>query len=775
MPQQRHSPVPPGCPSVPAARSRAVPWWLGVAVVVLVTAAAVWLWGPRRAPTAAAGGRVESAAPPSAVVEAQEAVFARYAGSATCRACHALEHAAWAASHHGLAERVVQDDLERPAFDPPRTFTHGSQTTAVAWNGGAPTVTAPGLGNRREPLQVTRVIGHDPLRQFLAAFPGGRWQALEAAWDPRTNTWFNVYGSEDRQPGEWGHWSGRGMTWNSMCGPCHNTRYRKNYEVATDTFRTAMAEPAVGCEACHGPLQEHVHWQRAGPAAGQPDPTVRQPAPVRSMEICAPCHARRSEFTGDFVPGEAFWDHYLLAIVDASPVFHPDGQIGDEVYEYAPFLGSRMHAAGVTCLDCHDPHTARLKLAGNALCLQCHNGSRAGAPVIDPAQHSFHHPDSAGSLCVNCHMPQTVYMQKHGRHDHGFTSPDPLLTQRFGIPNACNPDQDAAWALATCTRWYGARMERPARARALVLAQARRGEAAAVEPLLARLALPEPPYWQAAAVALLAPWIGQPAVTEGVRQQLTHTHPLVRYYAVQALAPLAVQGDARVLEALAPRLEDSARAVRVAAAWALRAQLQPTSRAGLELQHLLTVQADQPAGQAQTGLYALARGHPDEALAHYARAVAWDPGSPDLRHDYAVALSLAGRAQEALEQTRAAARLQPLVADNHYRLGLAWAAAGDLGQAIAALAEAVRLDPRHDRAAYNLGLAYQQAGDTAQALAWLGRAEQANPHDARIPYARATILAQAGQPDAARAAARRVLELEPTHGPARKLLTVLGP
>ena len=51
------------------------------------------------------------------------------------------------------------------------------------------------------------------------------------------------------------------------------------------------------------------------------------------------------------MPGEAFWDHYLLAIVNTISVFHPGGQIWDEAYEYAPFLGSRMHTAGVTCLS----------------------------------------------------------------------------------------------------------------------------------------------------------------------------------------------------------------------------------------------------------------------------------------------------------------------------------------------------------------------------------------------------------------------------------------
>ena len=45
------------------------------------------------------------------------------------------------------------------------------------------------------------------------------------------------------------------MNWNSMCAECHNTRVRKNYDAATDSYHTTMAGMGVGCEACHGPLQ----------------------------------------------------------------------------------------------------------------------------------------------------------------------------------------------------------------------------------------------------------------------------------------------------------------------------------------------------------------------------------------------------------------------------------------------------------------------------------------------------------------------------------------
>ena len=46
-------------------RPRRMPWWVGVAVVVLVTTAAAGLWGLCRMPTVAAGGRLGSTARPA--------------------------------------------------------------------------------------------------------------------------------------------------------------------------------------------------------------------------------------------------------------------------------------------------------------------------------------------------------------------------------------------------------------------------------------------------------------------------------------------------------------------------------------------------------------------------------------------------------------------------------------------------------------------------------------------------------------------------------------
>lgn len=439
----------------------------------------------------------------------------------------------------------------------------------------------------------------------------------------------------------------------------------------------------------------------------------------------------------------------------------------------AAFLGSKMHAAGVRCMDCHEPHSARTRLEGNALCMRCHNGSYPNSPVIQPVAHSFHAEDSAGNQCVNCHMPQTVYMQRDARHDHGFTVPDPLLTKEIGIPNACNrchTEEDADWALAAVREWYGERMERPERERTRWIAAARAGDEGAHLPLMTLLQSETNAYWRAVAAGLLDRWIGEEPVAPALMKVLNDPHPLVRAHAARTVGPLVEQREFRVVAELTGLLDDPSRNVRLAAAWALRATLDSGSDAGRELRHLLDFQADQPAGQLQKGVYHLERGQPGLALLHYEKAIQWDPHSAPMRLDYAVVLSRLGRNQDALQQLQEACRLEPNEAENHYRIGLAWNEVGNSSETLEALETAVRLDPTHARAWYNLGLARHAAGQSRDAIEALIRAETANPEDARIPYARATIHLQLGDRAEARNAANRALEIRPDYEAARELL-----
>ncbi len=707
--------------------------------------------------------RPESASAKASATDAPVPLTA-YAGSAACAECHRAAYDLWRQSHHALAERSVVPAQDAPAFRPARKFRDGSFTPRVEWAAAQPVVTTRGLAQTPVTVPVARVLGESPLRQFLVAADGGRWQTLEAAWDPHRAEWFNVFGTEDRRGGEWGHWTGRGMNWNSMCADCHNTALRKNYEPATDSYRTAMAEPGVGCEACHGPARAHVELRRQHPGFATPDPTLAKLTPAQMLDTCGTCHSRRAELTGWFVPGDPFTDHFALATVDETENYFADGQVREEDYEFASFLSSRMHAASVRCGDCHQPHSAKTLLPGNALCQRCHAGGANGAPVIHPAAHTFHRSDSTGSQCVNCHLPQTTFMQRHRRHDHGFTIPDPLLTEELGIPNACNrchAERDAAWARSAAEKWYGAKLARPTRERARWIAAARRGDRSAVSPLLELLRTNATPFWQSVAIRMLEPWVHESAVEEAVRKLVAHTNALVRANVVRALEPLATTGAGPARDAVAARLEDADRSVRVAAAWTLRSQLILESRAGRELLHSLEFQADQPLGQLRWGHFHASRGDWPKALEHFRRAVAWDPNSPPLRRELAVALSQSGDTAGAVAELEAASRLDPKEAEFRFLLALAYGEAGRPELVQPELESALQLNPNHARAAYNLGLLLQGRGDRERALTALLQAEAADGQDAQIPYARATVHAELGQREEARTAARRALELRP--------------
>ena len=708
------------------------------------------------------------------VMPDEKTALAQYAGSQSCRECHADQFTKWQSSHHGLAERLPDAKFDDPAFVPTRSFKHGTQSTETRKTGSNYELIALGFGDKITPYRVERVIGHDPLRQFLVDGGNGRLQAMEACLDPHKNEWFNVYGNEDRKPGEWGHWTGRGMVWNQMCATCHNTRLRKNYDAPTDSYKTTMAEMSVSCESCHGPMKTHNEWQHANRGI-KGDPTLVKWSRDQHTENCAGCHARRGEITGDFVPGESFWDHHQLTITDQTDTFYPDGQIHDENYEFSSFFSSRMHNAGVRCMDCHDMHSMKTILPGNQLCMRCHTqGGFPNAPVIAPEAHSFHQTASTGNQCVNCHMPQTVYMQRHPRHDHGFTIPDPLLTKQFNVPNACNKchtDKTTDWALEATQKWWGPKMDRKTRTRATLIAKARQGDAEARDGLVDLLGSDEIPHWKASATLLLDRWIDQSSVQTAVTAQLQHAHPLVRQSAIRTLEPVLQSNSIR--SNIEPLLNDPVRGVKVAAAWALRDSLDLESAAGKDLQHMLNLNADQPSGQMQLAQFNFAHRNTSSAIEHMETAIRWDPNSPPFHHDLAMMYSTTGQTQRAIAKLRDSIKLAPNHAEYHYELGLALSETGDMKAVIASLQEAVRIDPSFARAWYNLGLAKNGLGDISGALDALQRGELANSRDPGIPYARATILAQQGRKPEAIAALDRVLRIAPGHGEALQLRTAL--
>jgi tetratricopeptide (TPR) repeat protein len=744
---------------------------------IIACSAAFFIFRPQPTPEP----RPTAAAPNLEILAPEDEVHAGYAGSESCRKCHAAAFEKWHNSNHGLAERTITPQKDHSAFSPKQTLTHGKDSSEAFLDAdGLAKILTLGPDHQRRAYPVVCVIGNDPLRQFLIPAPGGRLQTCDVSLDPAKNEWFDVYGDEQRDPGDWGHWTGQGMNWNAMCAACHNTRLRKNYEPQSNSYHTTMAEMSVGCEACHGPMKAHVEWQEKPTLTGKKDPTLSKPTRDQTMETCAACHARRSELTGDLIPGESFYDHFSLTVTDESNTFHPDGQIRDENYEFTSFMSSRMQHAGVRCVDCHDPHSNKNIITGNQLCMNCHTAPRPDfptAPVIDPTAHSRHGPDSTGNQCISCHMPVTVYMQRDPRHDHSFSIPDPKLTQEFGVPNACNKchtDKDTDWAVAAHQKFYGDKPEHPSRTRAILVAKARRGDPAAREGLIKLLETEPLPTWKATICHLLTRWVNHPETAQALTHQLKNKHPLVREAAVRSLGNLARSEQATIHNALQPLLDDPTRSVRIAAAWALCENLDLTTRAGRELVHMLDINADQPTGRMQLSQFTLRRGDTQAAIRQIRKAIQWDPNSPPFHHDLAILLSISGDTRAAVSSLKEAIRLDPENAEYPYKLALALSELGSTTEARAALEKTVKLDPTYARAWYNLGLAYSSANQTAHAITALRKGEAADPADSAIPYARATIHARLGQKQEALQAAALALQIRPDFQEARNLLQALA-
>jgi len=696
---------------------------------------------------------------------------AAFAGSQKCQACHPQAFEVWSKSHHALAERAVDPVRDKVVFDPAREIKHGTQTSSAHVSDGKFELVTRGEGTIPQTYTPERVIGYAPLQQFVIPVSHGRFQISELAIDPEKKEWFDVFGAEDRQPGEWGHWSGRGMTWNSMCAACHNTFVQKNFDAAKDSYATTMAERSIGCESCHGPQAQHVAWQQQAVKPSRKEPGFKRLNGEQYFAVCGSCHARRSELTGDFVPGELFENHFSPVLPNETETYFADGQVHDENFEYVSFLGSRMHGQGVRCTTCHEPHGGKLRAQGNALCLQCHNGK------IDPAEHSHHKPNSPGGNCVDCHMPQTAYMQRHLRRDHGMTIPDPQLTKEHGVPNACNRchlDKKVEWAAEAVEKWYGAKMQRPTQIRARVIANARAGAPDAFDPLL-KLAREEiDPFWKAVAADLLGHFAASRNEARELLVQFTqNADPLLRSAAVRALDSVSAQADVRA--AVEKCLQDPVRLVRVDAAWALRASVSLESRAAIELQKYLDQNADFPSAVLQRAIFQMDRKQPELAVPLLKQAIGWDPNSVQLRQALATAASQTGDSAESVKQLEKSAQLDPRNAQLRFSLGLAHGEMGHLEQATQAFKDAVALDPRFARAWYNLGLAYSKAERSAEALDALQHAEAADGTVADYPYVRAIVLANAGKLDEARDAIVRTLQLDLNHQGARDLLRQIGP
>ena len=755
--------------------------------MVLLLAAGLalwWMWPPPTPPAATANG----AAAADAAARARQP--AAYVDNQLCLGCHQDQGRQWQQSHHAQAMAAASADTVRGDFNNVE-FRHQGVTSRFIKQGDRFFVRTDWPDGKPGDFEISDTFGVEPLQQYLIAMPGGRLQPLQIAWDTPRKKWFHLLPHEKAPAGDVLHWTGRYQTANTMCITCHSTGYEKRYDAATDSFASSWKEPNVSCQACHGPGQQHAQWARSK-AEGIPLSTLagerygllvdfKAAGAAGQVEVCAACHSRRSELTAAPVPGQPRMDHYLPSLLQPG-LYHPDGQQLDEVFVDGSFRQSKMYARGVGCTDCHSAHTGKLKLAGNAVCAQCHapqaNPKFAGAAgAYDTPAHHFHQQGTAGAQCAACHMPSKNYMQIQARPDHSLRVPRPDLSVKLGTPNACtqcHADKPAQWAADRVAAWYGAkRRQEPHSGEAF--AAARAGQPGAGE-ALARIVADrnQPAIVRATALDGLRndPRSGDSARIEATRD----ADPGVRAAAADSLEALPA---AQRLYGLSPLLRDPIRAVRIAAARGLSSlpperidlATRPAFDAALaEYIAAQNVALDMPGAQLNLAVIYENTARIDLAEKHYLNALRIDPDFTPARANLARLYNASARNADAERVLTEGLRRLPELGELQYSLGLLLAEEKRLPEAARALTQAARLLPARAKVHYNLGLALQQLGQRKPAEAALLQAQRLDPLDAQSLYALAVFYAQGGQRAQALQWAEKLQALNPTDPQVRQFV-----
>lgn len=699
-----------------------------------------------------------------------------FASEQSCRDCHRKQAEAFSQSNHARAMALATAETVLGDFSGVH-FQQGEVKAHFFTRDGRFWVRTQGPDGKPADFEIRYTFGFEPLQQYLIPLPGGRLQALDIAWDTQHKRWFWLGEGDPAIPGSTFHWTGAFYRWNRTCAVCHSTDVKSGFDSQKQVYHTSYVDTTIGCQSCHGPAAEHVAWARRNPTQtrGANDTPPAMPTIEYPMESCFGCHARRTQLVNDLDVTQPFLDQFSPSMLTAD-LYHADGQILDEVFEYGSFQQSKMARAGVTCLDCHDPHSGRLLRPGNSTCTLCHSQTppdrfaqaHPGGQFDSPA-HTHHPAGSEGAQCVNCHMPSRVYMKVDPRRDHSFVIPRPDLSEQFGVPNACtqcHAQQSNQWAAQTMDRWYGdGWRQRPNPAAAF--SAARNNDASALTPLR-RIAgdTSQAGIVRGSALMEMARLSG-PSAFDSLQAGSRDLDPLVRLGAAEAAGSLP---EAARMAAIGPLLSDESRAVRLAALRALAAvpptRLSPQQRAArqqamADLEAYAEANENVAEAQATVGRVLLDMQQTERAEEAFKRAIVLDStfvgGYISLAELYR---SLNDNTQSAAVYARAVKAL-PERADVHYGYALALVRQQQLGPAIKQLQRARRLAPEDRQYALTLSLALQQSGQMQAAFANLQTIDAGDNVD--LLSTRLNLALQLGHYATALADAEALARLQPAN------------
>jgi len=709
-------------------------------------------------------------------ISSREIPDSHFLGDNNCKECHQKEFEDWQGSHHDKAMQIADSSAVLADFEGEK-FTSQGVTSRFYQEGNDFYVNTEGPDGENHDYKIVYAFGITPLQQYIVKFSDGHYQCLRTAWDSVENKWFDLYPDFKVVHSEWLHWSRGGLNWNNMCSDCHSTNVRENYDEKTDSYNTKYALINVSCEACHGPGKQHVQdVNRLGDSyknSGTLQMTLKT-TPKELVDQCARCHMRREQFSASFNFEGTMSDHYFPQLIEGN-TYYPDGQILDEDYVYGSFVQSKMYQNNVTCNNCHNSHTLKLKFEGNTLCAQCHLPEKFNTP-----EHHFHKENTEAAMCINCHMPGKYYMGNDFRRDHSFRVPRPDLSLKYGTPNACagcHKDKTNEWAWKSFKDLFG---QVDSVHFSEKLAPGILGEPGGDTGLSALINdKKQPEIVRASAVRALSHYN-----TEGLLDNfisfLNDESPLVRGTTLDVLGEI---NNTDYVDYFLPLLDDTKRSVRIKAFYALGGltELQKPEKYKISYQKVkeefstyLKMNADFVGGQIKGANYYLKQGNLQKGIEGYEKALKIDNINNQVRLNLANLFYRNQQFQKSEEAYKTVISQEPEYGPVYYSLGLLYAELERTDEAIEQMQKANSIMPENIRIYYNLSLLYDKKQEVQKAEKTLINGLKIDSNNESLLYALAFHYYNKGEIEKSKNILKKLVQLYPDNTQYKNFLESLN-
>lgn len=685
-----------------------------------------------------------------------------FLGDETCKKCHVDQFKSWEGSHHDKAMQIASDSTILANFN--TSFKSQGIRSKFFKKDGDFYANTEGPDGKYHDYKIVYTFGLTPLQQYIVKFPDGHYQCLRTAWDSEKNKWFDLYPDFKVVHSEWLHWSRGGLNWNNMCSDCHSTNVRENYNEASHSYDTKFSIINVNCEACHGPGKDHVaDVNRLGEAyknSGAMKMTL-DTKPKELVDQCARCHMRREQISGNYNFEGTMLDHYYPQLITEG-IYHPDGQILDEDYVYGSFVQSKMYHNDVTCINCHDAHSLKLKFEGNNLCAQCHIPE-----TYDTPEHHFHTQNTEGAQCINCHMTGKTYMGNDFRRDHSFRIPRPDQSIKYNTPNACtqcHKDKSNEWAWEQFKLKFGVPdYTHFSDLLAPGLTGAENGMTA-LQTLAKDTIYPE--IARASAVRAMSNYLTPESINDLI-SFLNDESSIVKSASVDVLSEI---NTSDYVNYFLPLLKDGKRSVRVKAFYAMSAldetQIPIEYKEAYrlvrdEFESYLNINADFVGGRIKRANHHLKKGNIQEGIRGYENALAIDNINNIARTNLANLYYNNKQFVEAENAFKTIIKQEPEYGPTYYSYSLLLAELNRTEDAIANIKKAIVYMPQNIRCYYNLGLLYDKMNNFKEAEKALVNGLKIESQNESLLYTLAYLYSKNNDVEKAKNITSRLLEINP--------------